>query len=189
MQATWNNLFAEGVVPGLYPDVTRASGMFSSGDLHLSFENEAVRGYARRVFATLRLVLVGRAESAVSLPGSSVIDASGRRIFAPKTAPWRAWLAGADQSEMISQVTEAAYHRDCLEKAMAGDGLAITYRLFARDLVESGHLSHFPRIGAQSVRRPLYFYRRKDSAHAGTVSGALSKVIGQAIVMAQEEWW
>ncbi len=189
LEDAWNGLFDEGVVPGLYPDVTRASGMFSSGDLHLSFDNEAVKGYERRVFATLRLVLVGRIVDDHSSLGQMLIGSRGCKVFAPKTVPWRAWLAGGDEGETIGKVTELVYHRDCLERAMAGEGFAITYRLFVRNLVESGRLSYSSELGAQSVRRPLYLYRRKDSAHAGTVSSALSHVVGQAIVMAQEEWW
>ena len=189
LESAWNDLFADGVVPGLYPDVTKASGMFSSGDLHLSFENETVKGYARRVFATLRLVLVGRTDDELSSAGQMPIGLTGCRIFAPKTVPWRAWIADEGMGKPSGHVTELVYHRDCLERAMAGEGFAITYRLFTRDLVESGRLSHFPNFGDQSVRRPLYLYRRKDSAHAGVLSSALSNVVGKAIVMAQEEWW
>lgn len=189
LESAWNDLFAGGVVPGLYPDVTKASGMFSSGDLHLSFGNEIVKGYAHRVFATLRLVLVGRTVGDPSSRSQMLIGSPGCRIFAPKTAPWRAWIADEDDGKMIAHVTELVYHRDCLERAMAGEGLAITYRLFARELVESRRLSNFPDIGDQSIRRPLYLYRRKASAYAGALSSALSNVVGQAIVMAQEEWW
>ena len=189
LEDAWNNFFADGVVPGLYPDVTSASGMFSSGDVHLSFDNQAVKGYDRRVFATLRLVLVGRADDGAPSSGAAVVGTSGRRVFAPKSVPWRAWLSDANGSKPDVQVNELAYHRDCIDRAMAGEGLAITCRLFARELVTSGRLSHFPSVGAQSVRRPLYLYRRNDSAHAGTLSSALSNVVGQAIVMAQEEWW
>lgn len=189
LESAWNDLFEAGVVPGLYPDVTKATGMFSSGDLHLSFESEAVKGYARRIFATLRLVLVGRIKDDGSSPEQVQIGALGCRIFAPRSAPWRAWIADESDGRMIGKVTELVYHRDCLERAMAGEGLAITYRLFARSLVESGRLKHFPDIGAQSVRRPLFLHRRKASAHAGALSAALSNTVGQAIVMAQEEWW
>ncbi len=150
LESAWNELFAEGVVPGLYPDVTKASGMFSSGDLHLSFENETVKGYANRIFATLRLVLVGRTVDERSSPSQMLIGSPDCRIFAPKSVPWRAWLADENGGKTIRHVTELVYHRDCLRRATAGEGFAITYRLFVRDLVESGRLSYFPEIGAQS---------------------------------------
>jgi hypothetical protein len=169
------------------PHVVMLSHDGESDDVRLTFDGSHAAGYRKRVLCPLRVVLVGSPDVCASSEAEQLLTSGKLPLFFPESISYDAW--SQDMIAPPARPRRLRNHRECLKRTLDGEGLTLTFRLFARQLVNDGRIWYDKFLGSRSKLPEVFVHAARNSTSAGDISRELSSYFKSKIIFDQEEFW
>ena len=177
----------EGMFRGATPHVVTLSQDTEPDDVRLTFDGSNVAGYRKRVLCPLRVVLIGSPDACASSDAEQLLKSGQLPLFFPESISYDAW--SQDMIAPPARPRRLHSHRECLKRALAGEGLVLTFRIFARQIVNDGLVWYDKRLGLCSESSQIFVHTIRNSTSAGDVSREITSNLKSKLIFDQEEFW
>lgn len=177
----------DGMFHGVTPHIMTLSHGSEAADVRLTFDTPNVAGYRKRVLCALRLVLVGSRDVCAPSDAKQLLKGGKFPLFYPESVPDSAWSCGLPVRP--ARPHRLGSHRECLKRTLAGEGLALTFRIFARSMVEDGLIWYDDQSGANGWAIDLFIHSMVNSTSSGDFSRQITSRLKSKMIFDQEEFW
>jgi hypothetical protein len=177
----------EGVFHGVMPHIMTLSHDGEPDDVRLTFDSSNVTGYRKRVLCPLRLVLIGSQEVCAPSDVEKALNSGKLPLFFPESVSFDTWSRGMPTRP--ARPRRLGSHRECQKRALAGEGLALTFRIFARRLVEEGIAWYNKELGSHRYTSNIFINVIRNNTLSGDFSKQITSYFKSKMIFDQEEFW